>query len=318
MSHNAPTFHNYNLLHPTPRGVFDLSPAEQSGEDMPSAQTGLLEDMAHDLGYEGFDVMLPDNAQERAQITEERIRDFAGYYAPNKVLQENIALTQQRLIAAGKDPLATAVEWAKRSGSMQAMRRSFMSPEIAVPEEFDAGFISGGVARWMKRRQVMTEGVAVKNMHLAGGNRAMGLNEHQAVVEYAKAHNGTRPTEAQFMLQEIAPHVPFEEELTISKVGQGGGAAVAAAGASKMNLDGSVVVFGNAPSAIQSAGEFRAQARKLHPSFDQDGNQLFVVSDEYPIADAGQGPETHQNPYSAAGQFVRNALFLHLNGQNLG
>jgi hypothetical protein len=85
----------------------------------------------------------------------------------------------------------------------------------------------------------------------------------------------------------------------------------------KSLLEESVLAVGNAPAAIQVAGQFREAARDLDPEFDKNGLQLFMAGDSIPVARSGEGPKTHQNPLSALGQIARNALILHKQAQTL-
>ena len=75
-------------------------------------------------------------------------------------------------------------------------------------------------------------------------------------------------------------------------------------------LTSEVMVIGNAPSAIQSAGQFRAVAREIDPTFDANGTQLYVWSDTFPVARDGDSPADGQNPISGLGSLARAALFL--------
>ena len=75
----------------------------------------------------------------------------------------------------------------------------------------------------------------------------------------------------------------------------------------------SVLAISNAPAAIQTAGQFRIAARVIDAGFDKAGDQLFVLADGIDVARGGEGPATHQNPFTALGQVARSALFLYRN-----
>lgn len=289
------TFHTYDLqtMSKMPEGVYALS-------------DGLLPEMAKDLGYAGLGITPNADA----------IKGFIGHAAPHKELQRNIASVQDRLSELGKDALTTTCEWAERSGVLLPQQRSFVSPAIELPDtkQGTQGFQGDGVARWMLRRADVAlhpTRPKISVMHLAAGTRTMGLGEHQSVQDYAN-ENGHAPTAAQFMSQTIRPKYDGARIPTVLYTPESGeGTRVAHAALQGMDLEAPIVVVGNAPSAIQSAGQFREIARSLKPDFDDDGTELFVVSDGIEVARNNEGPETHQNSYSLIGAILRNALFLH-------
>lgn len=279
----------------------------QLGDNVYELAGGLLPEIADTMSYD-----------LGGQPTAEALQGFVGHIGPAKWLQDNIGVVRQRLGADG-DALSIAADWTERSGIMQPLYRNFTTPEMRTPLEIDTAVIGSGVARWMLRRvnqlRTLHEVAELKTgeVLVAGGSREMKESEHPFVANLATAI-GKLPTEAQFSSLVMVPRL-LQEGFNAKAVAPNTqvGDAVMEAVAYEMSRDGTVLVVGNAPAGIQSAGQFRLAAQKVESDFDVDGGQLFMAADSLPIARHGEGPATHQNPYTALGQIARNALFLHRN-----
>lgn len=277
----------------------------QLGDNVHQLAEGLLPEMAETMGYELTDQPDVDN-----------LRGLIGHIGPAKWLQDNIALVRERLGTA-EDAQVVAAGWTERSGVMIPMTRSFVSPEIAVPDEVDSAVITGGVARWMLRRadrleRVTARGMRVGRVVIAAGSRQMRPSEHARVADYAIL-NGAEPTEADFARTYMVPALAeagHETELVAVDSSDGDDVMRAAAEATR---GGTVLAVGNAPAAIQVAGQYRLAAREASAGFDTSGDQLFMTADTLPVARGSEGPATHQNPFTALGQIARSALFLRMN-----
>ncbi len=258
-----------------------------------------------------FDVELGNSANE------ESMQNLIGEIGPAKFLQDNIGIVQDRLGRSGT-AIEIAADWVERSGVLVPTRRSFASSEIVFPTQFDAAMISGGVARWMLRRAnklkaEVNSGTQIGTVYLSAGTRQMRETEHGLVGEYAK-QQGSLPTEREFAATYIASALResglraklFEQDTSE-------GDDLMSQFAREVSGAESFLVVSNAPAAIQTAGQFRVAARAVNDGFDRDGDQLYMVADGIGVARAGEGPATHQNPFTALGQIARNALFLHRN-----
>ena len=120
-------------------------------------------------------------------------------------------------------------------------------------------------------------------------------------------------TEADYMKQVVAERLAsLNIATTVVEVDSGVGDQVMDAGAQKAAemvdlVAAKISVVSNAGAWVQNAGQFRRAVRKVGgPEFDRDGRQLFAVSDSFPLGTGAEPASTHQNPFSAAGQIVRN------------
>lgn len=299
------------------------SPAEQAQQ--PNFATYNLEDPTPRFEYGIADELIPEMAaatgftQIAPHPTEATLRAFIGHIGPAKTLQDNIQIVTERLQLPGNTTAAqVAADWLDRSGVMQPMERSFVAPAdiIQPPESYNEGLIMGGVLRWMDRRadealELAAQG-KLNRVHVVAGSRRMGAEGAWAKA-YAKK-NDKAPTEAQFAEKVIVPKLESAGVETIfTPVDSKVGVEVAAAAASKLDTTKSIVVVGNAPSVVQTAGEFRLAAREINSSFDATGEQLFMRADGRLLAREGEPAATHQNPLTALGAVARNALLLYLN-----
>jgi len=292
-----PDFGNYDLRNMPENGVFGLS-------------DDLLKDMAEGFGYEGF--------QHLEQPTEASLREFVGVAGKAKTLQDNIARTEEQLGVRG-NANEMAIGWVKRAGIMVPMDRSFVHPEVSTPKQLDMALITGGVARWVLRRAdrliaLKESGVDIGRVVLAAGKRDMGAAEHDLVAGWP--FRGT-PTEQNFMRKIVADKLEVAGiAADVLAIDSQKGDEVMAEVVDRTGLTGKrTVVVGNTPNGVQNAGALRAAAREADPTYDLRGNQLYVVTDKFPLAEQGQPPATHQNPLTALGQIARNALYLHQQSQ---
>lgn len=282
----------------------------QLGDNVHELADGLLPEMASALGYELAE-----------QPSEENLRGLIKHIGPSKWLQDNIELVQQRL-GTSADARTLAANWVDRSGTLAPTSRSFANPEITVPDEIDAAFITGGVARWMLRRasQLVNhriQGNKVSTVYLPVGTGAMNSSEHD-LVESLATKEGREPTQREFAAAYIVPmlgSVGLKPELLEEIIGDSdkGNEIMQRFASYDALAGGTVLAVANAPSAIQTAGEYRLAAWQASADFDEEGEQLFVLADSIPVARHGESAATHQNPYTALGQIARNALFLHRN-----
>lgn len=224
---------------------------------------------------------------------------------PAKELQENIGRVQEKLgTDAGASDIAR--DWVERSGLLLPISRSYISSETdAELRNFDVAVISGGVRNWMQRRakRLLPETNRVGRALLVAGNRQM------KEVEGADVREGM--TEADYMdgvVRSLLTDAGVEVEMV--RVDSGSGNEVMGAAAERIGSVENVLVASNAGAWVQNAGQLRRAVRNVHPRFDENGNQLFVVSDSFPLGTGEAPTATHQNPFSALGQIVRNAQEL--------
>lgn len=266
---------------------------------------GLIRTVATAAGYELSET--PDAANLGLLI---------GRVGPDKELQQNIGTVREAL---GGQATGLIADWIELSGIMQPVERSFMH-DTPLPEETDALIWGGGVVNWMLRRAAVAQRFdpeRVGRIYLPMGNRVTKPSEHQLVATHARKH-GRAPKEYEFARAYLLGGLTlagFEPKPKVVPVATGDGDAVLRTffGREPQLLDGTITVAANAPNAIQAAGQLRVAARSVDPHFDSGGDQLFMASDSFPLARHGEPAKTNQNPETALGQLVRNALFLERN-----
>jgi hypothetical protein len=271
----------------------------------------LLHEMANALAY-GELGELP---------TEQALRGFIRHVGPAKLLQDNIDLVRARL-RTHRDAVRIAADWTDRSGVLMPMDGSFLNPGQRASEETDV-IITGGVCRWELRRmeeliRQIANGRPIGRVFLVAGSREMAASEHDLVAAYRVRHDDG-PTESDVMEGVIAPWLKFIGlDVKVVAVPSGVGNEVMAHAALAADVvNRTVTVVSNAPAGIQNAAQLRAAARAIDPGYDRNGDQLFVLSAGINVARQGEGPEMHQNPFTALGQIARNALYIHLEQQSL-
>ncbi len=292
-------FHNYDIfdLAHSPNGVYGLA-------------DGLLPEMAEATGYD-----------LEATPTTEAIQGFIRHIGPAKTLQDNIGLVQEHL-ATNSDAVTIASNWAERSGSLQEMHGGFADPEIPYPSSLKVAVFNTAVGRWQERRakkvlELVERGVDIRHVAIFAGNRAMTEVEHPEVSEIAK-RDGDLPTEARFAELYTAEMLRSAGvDTNVISVDSSVGDEIFKEGLTlnEWLFNYQVLAVGNAPSTVQVAGQYRKAARSIE-SWDNSGRQLFMAGDSIPVARHGEGPATHQNPFTALGQIARNALILHEQSQS--
>ena len=276
----------------------------QSGEALYGLADNLLPEIADSIGF---------SLAERPEVS--NISELISVVGPDKELQKNISVVREVLGEDAKDQIA---DWIERSGIMYPVERGLVSP-VAVPDSVDTVIINGGVANWMLRRTAVVQRLdpeKVGQVVLPIGNRTMANVEHQLVASYEKKF-GQRPTESQFAERYLLGSLAlmgFDAQLIAVESGRGNEVLDALVATNPSTLDGTVVVASNAPNAIQAAGELRLAGQRSRANFDSAGEQVFMVSDSFPVARHGEAAKTHQNPETALGQLFRNAYFLVKNG----
>lgn len=276
---------------------------------------GLIPEMAQAFGHELTDE--PDVAN---------LGELIDAVAPEKELQKNIGLVQERL-GTRKDSLALVQDWSKRSGLLLPVLRSIdshMPPALFVKEDdaeirhgissFDVAIITGGVRNWMLRRAMLlaqfSGSFAVDKAVLIGGTREMKPAEGPDVEEGM--------TEGDYLNKIISPrlgNLGMENE-TIH-IGSRVGDEIMREGAKELlkmvDETKKIAVISNAGAWIQNAGQMRRgliEARKS-PIFDDSADDtfdgLFVASDRVQLGTGIESTNTHQNPYTFIGNIPRSA-----------
>lgn len=264
---------------------------------------------------------------------EQSLRLLITQVAPAKYLQDNIGQVQRRLDTYD-DSVTIVADWVERSRVLLPMRRSFVTGEEIPESDILHLAFMGGAARHMLRRdesaQEYLKGRQGASLVVAAGLRDMKIAEHVLVEQYMEAHDGVAPTEADFAEQFIVPHFAGNPALKnwdgtgrlhMLRVQSKAGRDVAAALADKeqeINGMAPTLIVGNATSAIESVAQYRRARGGSFDRGDRLGQDVFVLSDGIPVARQGEGPATHQNPYAAVGQIIRNAMYLQAAADSLG
>lgn len=243
---------------------------------------------------------------------EDNLGQLIGAVGPKKELQENIDKAVGR-IGDSDDATELARSWVEKSGLLLPVERSFTDPDLDMPIGFESVIITGGVANWMHRRaekindyvdssRVMFEGVT-----LVAGFRPMKEAERADVIDGY--------TEADYMEEVIAKKlvssgIAVKNVINVdSQVGDDVAEAAVEYGMTKDTKN--VLVVSNAGAWVQNAGQIgRAMKRRLQLHENIADDQLFVVSDGFPLGTGEEPTSTHQNPFSALGQIARNAQEL--------
>ena len=292
------SFRNFSVE----QNVYDLS-------------NGLIPEMAQAFGHELTDE--PDV---------ENLGQLIGAVAPQKELQQNIELVQERL-GTDTDALSLVQDWSKRSGLLMPTLRTLetitpISPVVADGEtevrygtsNVDVAIVTGGIRNWMARRAMrlaqFSGNFSIDTAVLIGGSREMKQTEGPEVEEGM--------TEGDYLEKVISPqlgNLGIKNECihVDSKVGD----EVMREGAKTM-LDivespNSIAVISNAGAWIQNAGQMRrGLIDALGASSDGDdevapfGN-LLVSSDGVRLGTGVEPTVTHQNPYTFIGNIPRSA-----------
>lgn len=228
---------------------------------------------------------------------------------PAKTFLDNLTVVRN-VLGENTESLDMAIDWVDRSGLLVQVERSFVDPSLRLPDTIGTAIISGGVRNWMQRRSELLDkissNVAIERVLLVAGNRVMNPVEGVDVLQGM--------TEAEYMEAIIRAKLialgrfPVIDTLSIDSTE---GLEVLRQAVVKVGNVATTLVVGNAGNVIQNAGQYRRAGISTYgPSFDSRGNQLFMISDEFPVARHGEPAITHQNPYMALGQIARNAQEL--------
>lgn len=217
---------------------------------------------------------------------------------PAKTLQDNIASVQDKL-GTDKNALELARSWAVRSGLLVPVSRDFLTG-APIQDEHDSVVLTGGVRNWMERRAerlalLVKEGHRIGRVALVGGNRVMRTSEGLGVEEGM--------TEADYLAARIAPRlVAIGLEHEVYPVESAKGDDVMAVALTALEGSANPLFVANAGYWVQGAGQL---LRAMQGG--GIGRGLDVVSDSFLLGKTGEEPtSTHQNPFSALGQILRN------------
>jgi hypothetical protein len=299
------TFANFQV------GIDDVRQVGAMPETADSPERpGVLKDLAVAFGYEGDDM-----------------GGLVGAIAPHRELQNNIDHAKERLAdpevqkRLGYEDLSSAEiarDICQRAGLMQGVDKIFMPGQGDFADGFDVGIVPERVINWMNREADSAIETArerrVGLAALASSVRAIGPDEKPEVA-------GGTPAQA-YMETDIKPRLEASGlfgAVEILRTGEDRGDDVMVKAAQALVENGmdpaaaKIVVFAVAGNWIQSALQARNGLQAVYPEFDGDpaNRQLWVVSKTFPLGETGDEPkETHQNPFSALGNIVRNGLFL--------
>lgn len=288
------TFENFAVARDS---VYQIGATGANGAD---GTGGVIQDMAQAFGYQLSDRPDVDN-----------LRGFITAIGPGKELRDNLPLVQERL-GTEADAMSLARGWVERSGLLAPVQRGFLDPETQVGQDIGCMLITGGVRNWMQRRAARAisfagEGSGTEAI-LVAGSRPMKPAEGPDVID-----GMTEAVYADRVLKPLLQDVDISVQI-VAVVGSKGSevaAAAAAAVAPYAHEGRPIAVIGNAGNWPQNAGSVRRALRSALPSFDDDGSQLMVISDGFPLGETGvEPPATHQHPLTALGIIARNAQEL--------
>lgn len=291
------TFANYALDRDGWNSIYAI------GAD-PETQQGVVQEIASAFEYELGD-----------KPSVEKLGELLKQGAPAKELQENIGRIQEAL-GTDKDAVGIARGWVERSGLLVPVQRSYVTAE-ATTDPVDLAVISGGVRNWIQRRAgrlvELNAESGVKHALLVAGNRVMKPGEGPDVEEGM--------TEADYMESVILPNltagergIPTTFVAVDSDVGdevmQRGVQSITESGLADLGTE-RVAVVSNAGAWVQNTGQFRRAVMSLiDMTYDYEGGRLVAVSDDFKLGTGAEPTSTHQNPFSAAGQIIRNSQEL--------
>jgi hypothetical protein len=282
------TFENYSPRNQGAEGIYQIGATEEHPE-------GVAGEISAAFGYTLTPYPDVDN-----------LGGLIGRVGPAKELQENIAAVQSTL-GTVEDAVAIARGWAKRSAFLAPVERMYASGEQAKGT-IDLAIATGGVRNWMQRRADRLGKLAkerpVGGVLLAAGTRAMKPAEGLDVEEGM--------TEADYMEGIIVPKLgAYGIAAELLRVDSGVGDVVMAATVARTReivdlRDSRIAIVSNAGAWVQNGGQYRRAAQAADDRFDASGGQFEVVSDSFQLGTGTEPTATHQNPFSAAGQIVRN------------
>ena len=231
-----------------------------------------------------------------------------------------------------KIELETAVDLVERSGIQEQLNyRSLWTPEIRAPLGGIPMIMTSGIANEMDR----TTGVVMagqnppvsrkeQNVYIVAGKRQMeSATEvtNKNVKKYKKA-SGRYPEERAYALQFTVPRIQTEDVklrpiLATYEEANGDKLAERFAGDfTELFSGGSRFVFaGVANAGIQLAAQFRKAIRARNGMYDYDHEdpQVFIVTDNFPIAKSKTQlgkPKQFQSPFAALKQVILSAKYI--------
>ncbi len=260
---------------------------------------GVLAEIATAFGHELDKPLTPENLGELIRSV-----------GPAKTLLDNIDLVRQGL-GTRKDPVGIATDWVRRSGLLVPVDRYYRfneEPSLVA----DVALVTGGVRNWMMRRAALLASLpndrVPRNVILVGGSRVMNVAEGPDVEPGM--------TEASYLRSIIVPFLKGKKGIDARAftVESEHGADVMKKAAYEIDqvaglneINTKVLVVCNAGNWPQNAGQFRRAARKYSGNiFEERSIGLHVISDKFPLGTGKEPAATHQNPFSALGQIVRN------------
>jgi hypothetical protein len=289
----ALTFENFDLSSDGLGSIYEIG----ADEDHP---TGVIPEMASVFGHE-----------LSATPDETNLGELIKSVGPAKELQNNIALVRD-ILGTDQDAVSIARSWSERSGLLTPVERSYFTAE-QLEGRVGLAVITGGVRNWMARRAQRLETLVhergVDSVLLVAGNREMKATEGPDVEEGM--------SEADYMENIVARKISgLGIANNLIRVDSGVGDQVMEAGVVQTfelvsDESARIAVVSNAGAWVQNVGQFRRAAiNKAGRQFDERGDQIFAVSDGFPLGTGEEPTATHQNPFTALGQIARNAQEL--------
>lgn len=301
------TFASYRPDRDGLEGIYEIGATEERPE-------GVLHEISATFGHE---LTPTPDAENIGELINAVFRD--------KELQKNIGRAQE-VLGTDDNAVAIARGWVERSGLLIPVERTYITaadiPEEAAEEYetsgrpyFKVAAMSGGVRNWMMRRidrlEELHRTVGIGSVLLAAGHRPMSTGEgpdvEEGMVEYNYMEQVIMPRVQQLGLWAVL--APAETRNGDEVMAEGAHVLV-----NEQMMDFTadrLAVVSNAGAWVQNGGQIRRAVRSvIRPDFDNHGNQLFAVSDEFPLGTGTEPTATHQNPFSALGQIARNAQEL--------
>jgi hypothetical protein len=277
------TFANYNVYDHGPDGVMQIGATAE--------HPGVAQEIATAFDHE----LSPWD-------TVANLGDLIAKVGPAKTLQDNIGRVQETL-GTSADAVEITRGWAERSGLLVPVERTYMTgePLRVDPDSSHVAVMTGGVPNWMERRANRVIEFAKKHRVdtavLVAGERQLGRGG-MTEAEYMESVIAPRLGEAGLETQVVQASTEKGDE--VMSIG-------AAHVASSVDLRRQrVSLISNAGAWPQNGGQFYRALRERNPRFNLSGSQLGVASDSFLLGTGTEPTITHQNPFSAVGQIVRN------------
>jgi hypothetical protein len=288
------TFANFNVVFADPADIYKIGATEES------RWRGVLPEMAEAFGH-----------TLATEPNEANLLELKKTVGQAKTLQDNIPGVQKHL---GRDAnaVARAQDWVTRTGFLEPVSRSYIHPDIGLPEDRNyMAMMTDGTANWMDWRAEMLVSLAERMDYaaptiLVAGNDLMCVAENPRKVgkdmtraDYMRDHVQTYLGRRGIVAMVVAPQTDVGD-----RVMDAGTLAL-----KKVGHSGAVVMASNGGAWSMNVGQMRRALMRADAP-----NYLFAVTEErVKLGDGTQPASTHQNPFSALGQIVRNHLELYLN-----